>query len=222
MKKRHFWAAITIMVLAIVMAVSFVACNGDKNPANMKGEEVTAEQWVKAFDYSDVKNATINQVTTGTEDGNEFTITAVTEYDGDKIHTKRTEEYIDEEDGLQKEVDESYVAKEGDKVYRYSYDEEEKTWSREELSYNFDLSIGNFDQLSNNFSKFTYDKDKNGYVGNLEGYNVLIKIIGGKFVYAEQTITNSDDGTTAKITLTISGVGSTSVTLPTVAEDAND
>ncbi|MDE6474539.1 MAG: hypothetical protein K2L70_05520 [Clostridia bacterium] len=222
MKKRHFWAAITIMVLAIVMAVSFVACNGDKNPANMKGEEVTAEQWVKAFDYSDVKNATINQVTTGTEDGIEFTITEVTEYDGDKIHTKKTTEYIDEEDGLQKEVDESYVAKEGDKVYRYSYDEEEKTWSREELSYNVDLSIGNFDQLSDNFSKFTYDKDKNGYVGNLEGYNVLIKIIGGKFVYAEQTITNSDDGMTTKFTLTISGVGSTSISLPPVAEDNNN
>ncbi|MDE6472535.1 MAG: hypothetical protein K2L52_05860 [Clostridia bacterium] len=217
MKKRHFLAAITVMVLAIVMVVSFVACDGnnDKDPANMKGEQVTAEQWAKAFDFSDATNVTYKDVMSGSEDGMAFTVTTIREYDGDKMHSKRTMEYTDESGDAQTEVDEYYRAKEGGKIYQYEYDEDTKTWSREEITFDVEWGIGNFDTFINDFDKFTYDNDKNGYVATYDESPLLIKIIGGKFAYAETEMKEGQE--TVKDTITIFGIGTTSVTLPPVA-----
>ena len=225
MKKRQFFAAITVMMLALVMVFSFVACNGgnDDDPANIKGEEVTAEQWVKAFDFSDVTNVTTTSVTSGKDDGVDFKSTSLMEYDGDKMHYKRTYEYTDEDGEKQENVYEYYMLKEDNKVYEYEYDEYEKQWNRDEIQYDGNWNIGSF-PFANDFAKFTYDKSKKGYVATYdydgESVAVLIKIKDGKFVYAEQS--GKEDGEPMTVTVTISKINSTSITLPTIEENSNN
>ena len=218
MKKRSLFSTIAIMILALVMVFAFVACDGanDDDPANAKGEKVTAEQWESAFDFSAVTNSTYTTIGNFKDDEDEYTVTTILEYDGDKGHYKSTMQYTDEDGVAQEYVHEYYMTQVNGKVYEYTYNEEDEKWDRVETDYG-EWSYGGSFGSDFAYEKFTYDENKKGYVAELESYgesySVLVKIIKGKVAYIEQS------GEEGKTTTTITKINGTSVTLPTVAED---
>lgn len=218
-------------VLACVLMLSLVACGGP-DPAKIKGEQVDAEQWVKAFDFSDVTNVTVRSYEYY-ENGDYLEKNNIlTKYTADKTSTRRDAEGKTE-NGPAKGTFERYTALEDGDRYFYDYDEESKTWSRRKSEYDYsdrwtideeEMSILR-ETYMDGFEKYNYDAEAKGYVfteiDNMGGtVTKLVKIVNGKVVYTEHSISNKAEGLEYLEYKFFYDFDKTSVTLPTVAENS--
>lgn len=228
MRKKNLLIGLVTACVTVVMGLSLTACGNDgDSPANVKGEQVTAEQWEKAFDFSGIENVTLKVVEVSREGDEQMEKTTIQKYDGDKMHIHETAVGTDET-GTEKETEELFKAKENGKIFYYEYDEDGKTWFRYADEYSDADEWGlasdyDFSTYAKNFEKFTYDKEKKGYTcteernGNTS--TLLFKIDGGKLVYAEMNNTEGKHSYSSSIEFY--DAGKTSVTLPE-ASDGSD
>lgn len=225
--------AVIFAVLACVLMFSLVACGDGVDPEKIKGEQVNAEQWAKAFDFDDVTNVTVkaydyyknsnDQVTKkntvdmydGHKTGSDFTVTSIYENGSSNARFRRIE------------------AEENGERYRYEYDEYNGTWSRYNaknscIVYGMTVSESYGNGLKKSYAEsygeFSYDTEKKGYVRYEEkedGYSsTLVKISYGKVVYVEET--GSGARYKSFFTAYFYNFGKTKVTLPTVVADGEN
>lgn len=222
--------AVLFVVLACLFAFSLVACSAS-DPAKIKGERVNAEQWVKAFDFSDVTNVTVKAYDYYKNSYDQVTQKSTVDmYDGHKTGSDLTVTSI-YENGSRNERFRRVEAEEDGERYRYEYDEDNGTWSRYNtkgscIVYGVTVSEGYVDgfkeSYAESYGEFSYDTKKKGYVRHEEkedGYSTtLIKISDGKLVYVEET--GSGARYESIFTAYFYDFDKTSVTLPTVADNS--
>lgn len=207
----------------------FAGCgeSGAPDPEKVKGEEVTQEEWISAFDFSNRTNFSAQIVT---ETDGEPT-KSVIKFDGDKIHIMR--EYIDNSaEGTEpkKEKKEFYQEKSGDTYFMYIYNEEDKTWEKSETDHPYTTEDLNADLISefvlDSFhSDFLYDSSAKAYVRDIKlGDNMRVcksvKISRGKLSVVKEIIIGSDYSET--VTMSFYNYGSTKVTLPKIKEEGGN
>lgn len=231
----------TAVGLSCALAFSLAACGGGDDggnqnnapdPNGIKTEQVTETEWKNAFDFSNVTNVTFKStekypVLTG---GIEETYD-IAKFDGNKIYTEsyNYDEDYDEEDGIPPKITvKSYYSIDGETAYAYDYDNSAKKWEKYNAEWypTISGSIGNLTGLANKFSNFTYDSDKNAYIGYdvdgyREAYSVSVKITGGKVSVIQMDMSEEMAGSLPKYGSLIYQAydfGTTSVTLPNASE----
>ena len=216
------------------LAVSFAACGNDKgmvtgdgapNPNTVRSEQVTAEGWAAAFDFSGMTNASFKMTTTSKEGSATESKTEIMKIDGSKVYTERTRT----QSGVSKTY-KYYYSYESGVNYEYTYNESSRTWSREEdgnTPYNYMNYIPNeitYLASPSAYAMLTYDSKQSAYVystgsGNVDSSitvaaqrSVSVKIKNGKVAVIQTTQTDGTASETAVYQLY--AVGSTTVTLP--------
>lgn len=215
--------------MAAVAAVACGACalfagcgeSGVPDPEKVKGEEVTQEEWISAFDFSERTNFSV-QIVIETEEAHSQ---AITKIDGNKIY-RIAESHESSAEGTEpiKEKKEFYQEKSGDTYFMYIYNEEDKTWEKSETDHPYTTEDLNADLISefvlDSFhSDFLYDSSAKAYVRDIKlGDNMRVcksvKISRGKLSVVKEIIIGSDYSET--VTMSFYNYGSTKVTLPKI------
>ena len=215
-------------------AIGLTACGDDGDGDNnaLKSDKVsTAEQWVAAFDFSEVDNVTMfmdgweNRAETLWFDGDKFKLD-----DGKRL-------YI-----IQYKDDEPYNDVQATQYY-YSYDQATDKWSVErDAIYDrddvpswfkyFNKMTEYYDEdtetykgkVSDRYSEFTYSDKEYAYVAeydeidDITDIRITVKIKNGKVAEGTMTGTFEDEGgpITTKLTIKLYDFGKTKITLPDV------
>ena len=184
------------------------------NPDTIISEKIAnAEEWRKAFDFSDVDSMSIKF-------GSRYVNKEIDEiivretvllFDG----TKRYGKMFQSRDGIIEQEDEMYLSKEDDKFYKYTH--VDGKWVKQETT-DVDGYIANdviIDYVGEipDFSKSSYDEKSGEYVFNIDNVNekVKAKISDGKLAYLKMLY---DDGNYGYIQ--IYNIVSTAVIIPEV------
>ena len=251
--KKHVMALLLAAVVTST-AIGLSACGEKGNDINGNGitantdpamivSERVADQaaWKAAFDYSEITNFSFKR--SSIIDGTFYSIeNEIWNVSVDRMYgslgyvNRKTDdkgefiiengEYVYEE----KEPERQYEYKQNEKCYLLKNVYDKDYWVREEISdYENDYGKHVFSKaeyIVNGYADFTYDEDKNAYVGNVHYvgpatenvriYKCTVKIVGGKVVYWEEQYneTHNDVIFTFSRTAMIFDVGKTTVRLP--------
>lgn len=209
--------------LFVVSAFSLTACAG-----GVKGEEVTAEQWATAI--TSMNNYSMEYTLTGEEDGVAASMSMSANVTENAFKRVATETIGDESETMEQYYSIETVE---DVATIYAYAKVNDVWAKTPVPYPAEYwtsLTGSTNVLlsyviEDKFEEFTYDSGKGAYtcatlVFN-EGTayeqtlsNIDIRIKDGKVVYCKMDAnTGSGSGT-----LQYKDFGTTTVTLPTIAE----
>lgn len=233
MKKKVLFG-IAASALAAVMCVGFVGCGGG-NAQSVKGEEVTAEEWVAAFSESSFENfklvAAMKMEQKAGEESGKQEISATIIVADKKEHivmtTKSEGTLADSSDEVNEEV---YVDKTGaSSVYFEKNDEGQ--WETDTSGTSASDILTSITIYSLLYSAFKYDDEKAGYVVNTDNAllagvpeqvrGAVLKFKDAKLVgmYMEYEEGDKDNGEYMKVSYDyFFTYGGQSVTLPTVNE----
>lgn len=218
--------------LSCAMAFSLAACGGDDpdkgnspDPDKIKTEQVTEAQWKSAMNVSDVTNVTVKTTERYTVAGVTLEAYDLTKYDGGKIYCESMGYESDGSSSMPvKVVEKEYYSVNGSEVYRYTYDDATKKWSKGASTWYPEISdyTDTLDTIADNFAQFTYNSAKGAYIASelpgfdddLDSYSV--KIVGGKLSVVQMDASFSVSGVTmtGSMIFQIYDYGTTSVTLP--------
>lgn len=224
---------ILAICLAFVLVFALAACSNGAapDPDSVKGEKVNAEAFAKAFDFSDVTNATLKRAESVKHGDEEYSSDAVIMMDGDKYYQTATITSGKNEDGTPKtETHEGYLAKEGDTYYEYEKDEEDGKWYKVASKMTEGVNASEYLKkysatLIAAYAVLEYNEEKKAYVYSagtdftlpgVDSMEMEVKIVDGKVAVLKVV---SGEST---IIMQCYNIGSTSVSLPSAELKSED
>ncbi|MCX4312788.1 MAG: hypothetical protein OSJ83_02845 [Clostridia bacterium] len=221
--KKKLLTVILAVVLTFGCVAGLIACGNDgegaPDPEKIKSEKVAdAEAWAKAFDFSEVDNATVKL-----NDGDSHGIFFI---ESNKIYQESTIQIEDKVNGtVETESEKAYFVKDNDgKVFAYIYNEEQDKYEKESYGheqFNVQSLVGEYFGLCKDFSSFEFDEEKGAYVSSGEEkndahYEIQVKITNGKvcFMNYSYKFTLNSEIREGSEGFQIYNIGKTTVTLP--------
>ncbi len=226
------------MLVGAVMA-SFVGCGGGGLFANaylVRGEEVTADEWREAFDFSDVDNFSVYMTDESEDEDGAFQTETTYEFADGNVYVQAKAVARDEDGEEETEELEAYYIRSTEYnglCYVYAYDSESGEWEcYTEIngdSYNilnrlvksWTSEFGDsYDEMeySGYYKGYVYKKDDDEDDDIIDKSETVVKIADGRFIamHKDELYENKKKETkeTSRESLCIFDIGSTSITLP--------